>query len=110
MRGNQHRYTPVSDLLHQSPEVTTCLGIEAGSRLIHEEDFGIVYQRSGDARYRELAVRFIEKDYFDPLAAGQNVLPGEHAYSHVNAFSSANSDPRIMPCNLNNPVTLWSIN
>ena len=24
-----------------------------------------------------------------PLAEGRNVLPGEHAYSHVNAFSSA---------------------
>ena len=32
----------------------------------------------------------IEDDlYFDPLARGENVLPGEHAYSHVNAFSSA---------------------
>ena len=27
--------------------------------------------------------------YFDPLSQGNNVLPGEHAYSHVNAFSSA---------------------
>src|SRR5256885_1764890 len=29
------------------------------------------------------------KFYLDSLAEGQNVLPGEHAYSHVNAFSSA---------------------
>ena len=29
------------------------------------------------------------KEYFDPLAENHNVLPGEHAYSHVNAFSSA---------------------
>ena len=53
------------------------------------ENLFLAYQRSGNARYRDLAVRFIEKDYFDPLAEGQNVLPGEHAYSHVNAFSSA---------------------
>jgi uncharacterized protein len=53
------------------------------------ENLFLAYQRSGDSRYRDLASRFIEKDYFDPLAAGQNVLPGEHAYSHVNAFSSA---------------------
>src|SRR3984893_8091498 len=53
------------------------------------ENFFLAYQRSGDSRYRDLAVRFIEKEYFDPLAAGQNVLPGEHAYSHVNALSSA---------------------
>src|SRR6266568_6713415 len=53
------------------------------------ENFFLAYQRSGDSRYRDLAIRFIEKEYFDPLAEGQNVLPGEHAYRHVNAFSSA---------------------
>ena len=53
------------------------------------ENFFFAYQRSGDPRYRDLAVRFIEEDYFDPLADDQNVLPGEHAYSHVNALSSA---------------------
>jgi uncharacterized protein len=53
------------------------------------ENLFLAYQRSGDARYKDLAVRFIEKEYFEPLAEGQNVLPGEHAYSHVNAFSSA---------------------
>src|SRR5690349_704650 len=53
------------------------------------ENFFLAYQRSGNERYRDLAVRFIEKDYFEPLAQGQNVLPGEHAYSHVNALSSA---------------------
>ena len=53
------------------------------------ENLFLAYQRSGDPRYRDLAVRFIEKEYFDPLAENRNVLPGEHAYSHVNAFSSA---------------------
>src|SRR6266699_3067426 len=53
------------------------------------ENFFLAYQRSGNSRYRDLAVRFIEEDYFGPLAEGQNVLPGEHAYSHVNALSSA---------------------
>jgi DUF1680 family protein len=54
------------------------------------ENLFLAYQRSGgDKRYRELAVRFLERDYFNPLAADNNVLPGEHAYSHVNAFSSA---------------------
>jgi DUF1680 family protein len=53
------------------------------------ENFFLAYQRSGNPRYRELAVRFIEKEYFGPLAEGRNVLPGEHAYSHVNALSSA---------------------
>ena len=53
------------------------------------ENFFLAYQRSGNQRYRDLACRFIEEDYFGPLAEGKNVLPGEHAYSHVNAFSSA---------------------
>jgi uncharacterized protein len=53
------------------------------------ENLFIAYQRSGDSRFKDFAVRFIEDDYFLPLADGQNVLPGEHAYSHVNAFSSA---------------------
>ena len=53
------------------------------------ENFFLAYQRSGNPRYRDLGVRFIEEDYFGPLAEGNNVLPGEHAYSHVNALSSA---------------------
>jgi DUF1680 family protein len=54
------------------------------------ENLFLAYRLSGNPRYRELATRFIEDDlYFDPLSRGENVLPGEHAYSHVNAFSSA---------------------
>jgi DUF1680 family protein len=53
------------------------------------ENFFLAYQRSGKSQYRDLALRFIEQDYFGPLAENQNVLPGEHAYSHVNALSSA---------------------
>jgi DUF1680 family protein len=54
------------------------------------ENLFLAYQRSGKSFYRDLAIRFLEDDtYFDPLAQGNNVLPFEHAYSHVNAFSSA---------------------
>jgi uncharacterized protein len=54
------------------------------------ENLFLAYQRSGKPFYRDLAKQFLEDDtYFDPLAEGNNVLPGEHAYSHVNAFSSA---------------------
>jgi len=54
------------------------------------ENLFLAYRRSGDSRYRDLAIRFLEDDlYFGPLAEGRNVLPGEHAYSHVNALSSA---------------------
>jgi len=54
------------------------------------ENLFIAWQRSGDSRYRTLAQRFLfTAQYFDPLARGENVLPGRHAYSHVNALSSA---------------------
>lgn len=54
------------------------------------ENLLLAYQRSGKVFYRDQAVRFLEDDtYFEPLSKGINVLAGEHAYSHVNAFSSA---------------------
>jgi uncharacterized protein len=54
------------------------------------ENLFLAYQRSGDVFYRDMAVRYLEDDtYFNPLAEGNNVLPFEYAYSHVNAFSSA---------------------
>ena len=54
------------------------------------ENLFLAYQRSGKAFYRDMAKQFLEDDtYFNPLADGYNVLPFEHAYSHVNAFSSA---------------------
>jgi DUF1680 family protein len=54
------------------------------------ENFYIAYLRSGDLRYRKLAERFLQdKDYFTPLSRGENILPGLHAYSHVNALCSA---------------------
>jgi DUF1680 family protein len=54
------------------------------------ENFFLAWKRSGDSRYYDLAQRFLQdEDYFDPLADGHNVLPGLHAYSHVNALNSA---------------------
>ncbi len=54
------------------------------------ENLFLAYQRSGKVFYRDLAKRYLEDDtYFGPLSKGNNVLPFEHAYSHVNAFSSA---------------------
>jgi DUF1680 family protein len=54
------------------------------------ENFYLAYKRGAGDRYRKLAQRFLQDDtYFDPLAANENVLPGEHAYSHVNALCSA---------------------
>jgi DUF1680 family protein len=53
------------------------------------ENFFLAYQRSGDERYKQLAERFIYHEYYDALAENHNALPGKHAYSHVNTFSSA---------------------
>lgn len=54
------------------------------------ENFYLAYQRGAGPRYRKLAQRFLQDDtYFGPLSENQNVLPGQHAYSHVNALCSA---------------------
>jgi DUF1680 family protein len=54
------------------------------------ENLFLAYQRSGKSFYRDMAKQYLEDDtYFGPLSEGNNVLPFEHAYSHVNAFSSA---------------------
>ena len=50
----------------------------------------LAWQRGAGRRYRDLGVRYLADSwYWNPLAAGENVLPGKHAYSHVNAMSSA---------------------
>ena len=44
---------------------------------------------AGD-RFRRMARAYLlDQSYFEPLAAGRNVLAGRHAYSHVNALASA---------------------
>jgi DUF1680 family protein len=54
------------------------------------ENLYLAWRRGAGRRYRELAARYLlDAEYFDPLARGDNVLPGKHAYSHVNALSSA---------------------
>ena len=54
------------------------------------ENAFLAWQRGAGGRYRDLGVRFLaDQWYWDRLAAGENVLPGKHAYSHVNAMSSA---------------------
>jgi DUF1680 family protein len=49
----------------------------------------LAYRLTGDQRHRVLGKRFLYDDFFGALARGQNVLPGKHAYSHVNALGSA---------------------
>lgn len=48
------------------------------------------YALTGDKRHLEMAKLYLlDKGFFDPLANGENVLPGKHGYSHVIALSSA---------------------
>jgi DUF1680 family protein len=53
------------------------------------ENLFLAYERTGDRKYFDLGKRYLlDRGFFDPLAEGQNVLTGLHAYSHVNALSS----------------------
>ena len=44
---------------------------------------------TGDQRHLDLGRRFLYDEFFAALARGDNVLPGKHAYSHVNGLNSA---------------------
>ena len=58
------------------------------SYTIPENQF-LAYRLTGDRRHETLARRFLYDEFFGALASGENVLPGKHAYSHVNGLSSA---------------------
>jgi len=54
------------------------------------ESLFLAYEMTGDRAFYDRALAYLlDRDYFDPLAAGRDVLPGRHAYSHVIALSSA---------------------
>ncbi len=56
---------------------------------IMSENLFHVADITGDQKYRDMAVHYLlDKEWFDPLAAGQDVLPEKHAYSHTIALSS----------------------
>jgi uncharacterized protein len=58
------------------------------SYTIPENQF-IAWERSGDEKYLKMARQYLYDAFFDPLARGENVLGGRHAYSHVNSLCSA---------------------
>jgi len=54
------------------------------------ENLFLAYQRGAGDRYRDIAIRYLDDStWFDPLARGENVLAGKHAYSYVNSLSSS---------------------
>jgi len=54
------------------------------------ENLFLAAELTGNTRFRQLALRYLlDHDLFDPLAQGSDPFPGQHAYSHVIALSSA---------------------
>lgn len=58
------------------------------SYTVPENQF-LAWRMTGDSHHLALARRFLYDEFFSALARGENALPGKHAYSHVNALSSA---------------------
>ncbi len=59
------------------------------SYTIAENQF-LAYRLTGDPAYLASGRRFLlDKEFNDPLSRGENALIGMHAYSHMNALSSA---------------------
>ncbi len=53
------------------------------------ENLFLAYERTGERQFFDMGKRYLlDRSFFDPLSEGQNVLPGLHAYSHMNALSS----------------------
>lgn len=53
------------------------------------ENLFFSWKMTGDRKFLEMArLYLLDKEFFDPLARGENILPGKHAYSHAIALSS----------------------
>jgi len=54
------------------------------------ENLFLAADLTGNSAFRELAQRYLlNRELFDPLATGKDPFPGQHAYSHAIALSSA---------------------
>lgn len=54
------------------------------------ESLFLAYEMTSDRAFYNRAVAYLlDREFFDPLASGLDVLPGRHAYSHAIALSSA---------------------
>ena len=78
------------------------------------ENLFLTYERTGKTQYRELGKKFLlDRSFFDPLSENQNVLPGLHAYSHMNALSSGMQgylklgDPKYLRAVTNAMNMIW---
>ncbi|HLQ12733.1 MAG TPA: beta-L-arabinofuranosidase domain-containing protein [Steroidobacteraceae bacterium] len=53
------------------------------------ENLFLAYHRGAGQRYRALGRTYLDDTYFNPLSAGRGDFAGRHAYSYINALSSA---------------------
>ena len=53
------------------------------------ENLFLAFRRGAGARYKQLAIQYLDDAYYDPLAQGHDNLAGRHAYSYVNSLCSA---------------------
>lgn len=54
------------------------------------ENLFAAHELTGNPAFRDLAIRYLlDRELFDPLARNQDPFPGQHAYSHAIALSSA---------------------
>jgi len=53
------------------------------------ENLFLAYRRGAGERYRSIARAYLDDSFFNPLSEGHSDFAGRHAYSHVNALSSA---------------------
>ncbi len=78
------------------------------------ENLFLAYDRTSDRIFFDMGKRYLlDRTFFDPLSEGQNVLPGLHAYSHVNALSSGMQgylklgDPKYLRAVTNAVDMIW---
>jgi DUF1680 family protein len=78
------------------------------------ENLFLAYERTRDQMFFDMGRRYLlDKTFFDPLSEGKNVLPGLHAYSHVNALSSGMQgyfqlgDPKYLHAVTNAVNMIW---
>ncbi len=78
------------------------------------ENLFLAYERTNDQVFFDMGRRYLlDRTFFDPLSQGQNVLPGLHAYSHVNALSSGMQgylklgDPKYLHAVTNAMDMIW---
>jgi uncharacterized protein len=61
------------------------------------ENLFLAHELTGERAFYDRARTYLlDREFFDPLAAGEDVLPGRHAYSHAIALSSAGKAHRVL--------------